>query len=231
MNNNYKIDYYNGKYFEESYGIDYQVYQDKKFREKKKWFWGWIKLVNKHLNLNTYKNSRVLEIGCAEGSFISCLNDMGILAEGAEMNQKILNIAKRYNPDNIFFLLDIEKQLASEKYDIIFAFEVLEHIKNSHLALKNIYDSLNKEGILIFSSAYPFPKHLSDPYHISVKNLEEWSELARFIGFDVIYKRVVSFLPLFYKISKKFSIALPLKIKNKYFVTTNFLIVSKQPSI
>ena len=60
------------------------------------------------------------------------------------------NIAKRLDLRNIFFerksLTNLKEKL---KYDLVLCIDVLEHIKNDSLALRNISNSLKPDGCLI----------------------------------------------------------------------------------
>ena len=90
------------------------------------------------------KPSSILDIGCRTGNFLMHFHEK-IKKEGIEISKHSANIAKKrglkvYNDslENVEFY---------EKYDIIAAFAILEHLKNPFTFLEKINSLINKGGI------------------------------------------------------------------------------------
>lgn len=108
---------------------------------------GLIKII-----LEKYKvrDKKILEIGCGVGGQLQVLSSLDNEVFGSDVNKEALDEASKLGFK--VFYQDAEKELGeSEKYDVICAFDVLEHIKDDSLALKNIGKALKKDGLLIFS--------------------------------------------------------------------------------
>jgi SAM-dependent methyltransferase len=100
-----------------------------------------------------YKEVNFLEIGCNNGDFISNILDIKQLKiTASEIYLKGLLLAKARMPNIRFIQLDItNSRFKNESFEIIAAFDVLEHIKNDSKALSKINKLLRKNGKLILS--------------------------------------------------------------------------------
>jgi len=96
--------------------------------------------------------TKLLEIGCGNGEFLKTIvEDKNIEITGSEIYVKGLSYAKKNLPDVNFIQLDITKGVLGESYDMILAFDVLEHIANDIDAISNIKDMLTDRGNLVIS--------------------------------------------------------------------------------
>ncbi len=91
-------------------------------------------------------NISVLDIGCGDGGLLKIVKERGGVAIGAELSktraQKAREFGKVYEGD--FVELDI-----SEKFDVVIASEVLEHIPGPNAALQKIRKLMKSNAILI----------------------------------------------------------------------------------
>lgn len=86
-----------------------------------------------------------LEIGCGEGYLTKHLKDMGILVEGADLSEDVIEHAKKIHPNIKFTVLSIYDLTKSDnKYDIIFASEVFEHLEKTTDAIRELKEVSNK---------------------------------------------------------------------------------------
>lgn len=142
---------------------------------------------------NFFKKEKLfhMDLGCAGGGLVFDFNVMGhfsIGLEGSDYSKKIQR-AEWYTLPNNLFTADITKSFeiidssnkSSIKFDIITAWEVLEHIhKNDlHSFLSNIQNHLKTGGLFIASVA-TFED--SDPvtgaqYHLTIESKEWWEEI------------------------------------------------------
>ena len=113
------------------------------------------KVVYEHLAATG--KTKFLEIGCGTGSFIRQLVDNEkLLITGSEIYLKGLLYAKENVPNVDFIQLDVTQGSIDEKFDIIAAFDVIEHVENDVAAISNINQMLNKGGVLVIS----VPQHM-----------------------------------------------------------------------
>ncbi|MDO9338952.1 MAG: methyltransferase domain-containing protein [Bacteroidales bacterium] len=103
--------------------------------------------------LNPYlkKEMHILDFGCGQGAFSQRLVDTGMIVDAcdintdqikAKVNKKIaLDLNKEINPDSF-----------SEKYDMLIALEILEHLQNPWKYLNDCLTLLKDDGIIVLST-------------------------------------------------------------------------------
>lgn len=143
--------------------------------------------------------NNLLEIGCGTGFVLNAITHKFPQAElyGAEYYEQGLNYARRRVPNAKFRQLDAQLLSDVEKYDVVGTFDVLEHIENDGLVLKNIYRSLNNRGFLIMT----VPQHKwlwsavdSHAGHQRRYSRKELTNAAKSAGFQVLH--VTSFVSI-----------------------------------
>ena len=101
--------------------------------------------------------TKFLEIGCGTGDFIRQIVENDKLEiTGSEIYLKGLLYAKRNLPDVDFIQFDVTQGKIGEEFDLIVAFDVIEHIENDVAAILNINRMLHKGGGLIVT----VPQHM-----------------------------------------------------------------------
>ena len=72
-----------------------------------------------------------------------------------------IDIDPSRNPDQIIDLTDPNfcKKYLGAKVNLVCIFEVLEHTKNPHLAIKNVYDLIEKGSLVLLSTPFIFNIH------------------------------------------------------------------------
>lgn len=111
-----------------------------------------IKLINQKIQ----SLSEILDAGSGNGNYAFYLRKIfpqtkiTAIDISEEKIANVLNIAHLLNLKNILFsqktLINLKEK---EKYDLVVCVDVLEHIKNDNLAIKNISESLKPGGTLI----------------------------------------------------------------------------------
>lgn len=108
-------------------------------------------------NLSPTGKTKLLEIGCGTGDFIQqIVENQNLEITGSEIYLKGLQYAKKNLPGVDFVQFDVTKGKIGEQFDMITAFDVIEHIDNDVAAISNINEMLNKDGVLIVS----VPQHM-----------------------------------------------------------------------
>jgi SAM-dependent methyltransferase len=97
-------------------------------------------------------NKKLLEIGCGTGYVLSGLSSStDFQLSGSDIHVEGLKYAQQRVPTAEFIQMDATEMPFENEFDAIGAFDVLEHISEDELALKNIHKSLCQDGVLYIS--------------------------------------------------------------------------------
>jgi 2-polyprenyl-3-methyl-5-hydroxy-6-metoxy-1,4-benzoquinol methylase len=102
--------------------------------------------------------TRLLEVGSGTGNFIKQLaSEQELVITGSEIYLKGLIYAKRQMPEVEFIQFDVTDGVVDDNFDLIVAFDVLEHIEADEAAMSNMQRMLNDGGRVIISvPQHPF---------------------------------------------------------------------------
>lgn len=98
-----------------------------------------------------YLNGKILEVGCGIGNFTRSLSKFGQVY-AIDKNIGYINTKHKFSKTAIIGYGDIEKGkyfFERKIFDCIVCLNVLEHIKDDNRALRNMYNLLGKEGVLV----------------------------------------------------------------------------------
>ncbi|MDP6670370.1 MAG: class I SAM-dependent methyltransferase [archaeon] len=188
LNTIYNKDYFfSGKAWDDGYA-DYNSYSSPK---KHPWFF----MVEKILEHK--KGGKALDIGCALGHFLSFLPDSfekygtDVSDFAVETVKKTLKNVKAVPGD-----ISAEKPF-NEKFDLITAFDVLEHTLNLRSALQNINSMLKDDGLLVV--AVPIASRIHHLFaalgksflttmdsHLTLTTAKAWREIILPEQFEVV---------------------------------------------
>lgn len=220
--------------FQKNYFTDYYFgttgnFTQKELLRNKNWLYGWFKTLQNDFNFSEGNGRKVLEIGCAIGASADILHERGFDVTTTDISPYAIKKNKKLLPHLKCEVMDIEeKQTYKNEFDLIYSFEVIEHLPNPEKAFKNMYDMLKPGGIAINSSPYPYDYVLyADKTHVNVRYPSEWIDLLRKTGFYIIKYRERSFIPFFYRFSKYFHVILPFGTPDPYINSTIFYIAQK----
>lgn len=108
-------------------------------------------------NMSPTGKTKFLEIGCGTGDFIQqIVQNENLEITGSEIYLKGLLYAKKNLPNVDFIQFDVTQGVVGEEFDLIVAFDVLEHIENDIAAISNVRKMLHKDGCLIIT----VPQHM-----------------------------------------------------------------------
>ncbi len=101
-----------------------------------------------HRYLSDFQGKRVLDIGCAAGGTMALLREKGANVLGIEISKSACEIAKdKYKLEVLNCSLE-EADLKNDTFDIIFLFDVLEHLANPGETLQRLRQILTSGGTL-----------------------------------------------------------------------------------
>lgn len=162
---------------------DYADYPDEgfdstdKIEESSFWCQSRIRLLKKIVDKysRNYVKARFLEIGSGNGTILSAIaKNESLTLTGSEIYLKGIMYAKQKLPNIDFFQFDVQQRRLEEKFDIIGAFDVLEHIENDVAAIININKMLNEGGYFILT--VPQYKFLWSSLDTMVKHKRRYSQ-------------------------------------------------------
>ncbi|MDD5342447.1 MAG: methyltransferase domain-containing protein [Patescibacteria group bacterium] len=112
-------------------------------------------LLKKHIPKSS-KPVQILDLGCGTGINFEILQKFGIV-KGIDSSPAALEFCKKRGFANVE-LADVEKlELPDNTYDLVTAFDLLEHLGNDEAVLRRIYRILKPGGLVfILAPAYQF---------------------------------------------------------------------------
>lgn len=100
------------------------------------------------------KIKNICEVGCGVGILSNDLADSlhNSNIEAYDLNSTAIKIAKKFKKnDSVEFYNENLSRIGKKKFDLVFAVEVLEHIKNDIHALKKMGSLMKNNGLLILT--------------------------------------------------------------------------------
>lgn len=140
------------------------------------------------------KNARILELGCGRGIFLEFLRNNGYKnIFGIDISGEQLEIAKsqNLNVDEINIEEYLDKNI--EKYDLIFAIDLIEHFSKDELIplFDGIYKNLNNGGTFIFHTPNGLGINsnkliFGDLTHLTIFTPNSATQILKLVGFSEI---------------------------------------------
>ena len=113
------------------------------------------KFKKKNIN-NSLKNLRVLDIGCGGGLLCEPLSRLGAKVVGIDASEKNIKIAKTHAKESnlkiSYYCASPENFKYREKFDVILNMEIVEHVQDINLFLKESSKFLKKNGIMFIAT-------------------------------------------------------------------------------
>jgi 2-polyprenyl-3-methyl-5-hydroxy-6-metoxy-1,4-benzoquinol methylase len=109
--------------------------------------------------------SRVLDVGCGNGSLAREFSQQGYLVTGVDLSRGGIELARRSLPEGRFEVLGADKgllaNLGERPFDMVYSVEVIEHLYDPMSFLEGCLLALRPGGLFLCST----------PYHGYLKNL------------------------------------------------------------
>jgi SAM-dependent methyltransferase len=186
----------------ESEGFEAEYFQKlAKLEPNNFWFRSRNQLIVWALRRYFPRAESLLEIGCGTGFVLSGIKQAlpGLSLAGSEVFSAGLSLAAQRLPGVELFQMDARRIPFKEEFDVIGAFDVLEHIKEDEEVLSQMYHATHQGGgILVTVPHHPFLWSPADDHarHVRRYKTQELLDKVEQAGFEVI--RVTSFVSLLF---------------------------------
>jgi ubiquinone/menaquinone biosynthesis C-methylase UbiE len=131
--------------------MEEQHYQSMKELQESWWYEGrrdLYKIFVKKIKLN--KNPKILDIGCGTGDNIILLSKFGE-CYGIDFSNKAVKYCKEKGLKKVYIADALDTKFKSNNFDLVTAFDVMEHIKNDKGFIREIKRILKPSGYAIIS--------------------------------------------------------------------------------
>jgi len=120
-----------------------------------------------------WRNLRVLDIGCGNGSMTNFLTSLGAKVIGIDINKKYLKTAKKRFPSLEFKNMSGDELLFDDEYfDIVVSFDLLEHIPDVEKHILEVLRVLKDKGKYLLQTPNKYPSMLFSIYRD--KSFSKW---------------------------------------------------------
>ncbi len=139
-----------------------------------------------------YVHGNVLEVGCGEGRGIEMLLNKSARFTAVDKIEEALQVLRKKFPTAKFLSMNIPPfaELEDSEYDCVVSFQVIEHIENDVLYLKEIHRVLKPGGIALLTTPNRKLSLSRNPWHIREYLAQELKDLAALIFSNVEIKGI-----------------------------------------
>ncbi len=223
-----KIYTYEKDFFEDCYKKHVGSFTRKDFWRLYAWFKGIITSLNRYVPIINGAGKNAIEFGCSLGSLSKVLTDYGYRVTGTDVSSYAVKRAQRLSPNLTFLRHDIQRPYNNGvKFDLVISLDVVEHLSNPQKAIRNMFDIVHPNGVVICGTPNDYAYARNTPSHISVKKPKEWERLFYKAGFKDIQLIQLTFLPFLYRVHWRLNIGLPIAVDSKYICSPVFIIARK----
>ena len=112
--------------------------------------------LKKKNNSDSLKNIKILDIGCGGGLLCEPLSKLGAKVIGIDASEKNIKIAKTHASKSKlkinYYCASPENFISKEKFDVILNMEIVEHVEDVNLFLKESSKFLKTNGIMFIAT-------------------------------------------------------------------------------
>ncbi len=138
------------------------------------------RLLFAYLKAAEYLSGNVLEIGCGAGRGLETVLSYSERYTAIDKNEALLNHLQKKYPNATFKAQHIPplQGIADNAFDWVISFQVIEHIPDDHLFLKEIYRVLKPGGKAIITTPNIKLSLTRNPWHIREYTVDELYKLC-----------------------------------------------------
>jgi 2-polyprenyl-3-methyl-5-hydroxy-6-metoxy-1,4-benzoquinol methylase len=138
------------------------------------------RLFKAYIIAKDYVQGDVLEVGCGEGRGILLLTERAKSFTAVDKIKPVIEDLQKKHPAGRFISMNIPplSSLADNAYDFIVSFQVIEHIENDALFLKEIHRVLKPGGTALLTTPNRKMSLSRNPWHIREYLPQELKNLA-----------------------------------------------------
>lgn len=131
--------------------VDYDVIWETKWGDAQSYgpFHRHLRRIIKEM-VRPLKFQTLLDVGCGQGSLLAEIKSefSSITTTGVDVSLAAIELARQRIPEGNFHLLDVTESSLDTNYDLVICSEVLEHIPDDIVALRNLR-KMTKEYLLV----------------------------------------------------------------------------------
>jgi len=158
----------------------------------------WKYKLKKYTDEEFLADFKLLEVGCGPGYFLRCFERWFPKCDlyGLDINREVVNYAVKHLKRTKLVVHDAQELPFDDKrFNILCAFQVLEHLGSPEKFFREANRVLNANGVLIISTPNPdgiTAKILQDKWHgirydhVSLNNPKYWKGLLKANGFCIL---------------------------------------------
>jgi ubiquinone/menaquinone biosynthesis C-methylase UbiE len=116
------------------------------------WHLGRLRIIQTYIKkaVGRKKNLKILNVGCGTGGTIDMLESFGAV-DNVDTSEDALTFMRQKGYANLFKVNDVQLPFEDETYDMVGAFDVLEHIEDENGALKEWRRVLKPGGAVVLT--------------------------------------------------------------------------------
>lgn len=159
--------------------------------------------------LKNLKIESIMDVGCGEGSNLVFLKSLFPEAKlfGIDVSEEALVQTKNVLPEADFQLLDMQKDLLPQKFDLVFSSDVVEHVPDDQAMINNMFKMCDKYCLIatVQGRMRDFEKDIGHVRNYKVGELAEKMKRAGFKDVKVLewgwplysplYRNLLNLLP------------------------------------
>ncbi len=139
-----------------------------------------------------YIKGNVLEVGCGEGRGVQLVAPKADSYTGLDKITPVIDGLKSKYPEYMFIQAHIPPfaGIASDSYDVVVSFQVIEHIRKDTEYLNEIHRVLKPGGIALITTPNIKMSLTRNPWHVREYTSDELIKLSKTIFSDVTMKGI-----------------------------------------
>jgi cyclopropane fatty-acyl-phospholipid synthase-like methyltransferase len=142
------------------------------------------------------KGKKLLELGCSSGMFLSFAQHEGLKVHGLDISKLAVEEAKMATHAEAY-PCDLSKEnipFAKDQFDIVVAFDLVEHIRDLAHLFSEVQRVLRPGGFFYFITPNGLQPADRDETHYSLKEQAEWEKLTKKY-FELISSKTYNYYP------------------------------------